>query len=125
MTSHQKKMEELRSLNKALLSKEKNINRNLEESLQESKKFQTEKQKQINKISIYTLLRLSQFQCLIKSATGDYQLPDDLEGCVIFPKNSLDKLYQRPGELAKEEKTLKREHINLKKNYKVLQHKFK
>eukprot|EP00483_Globobulimina_turgida_P012400 UN12423 len=80
----------------SLMNREKNIDKILFETEKEIELFQTEKQKQLNKIIISVPLLLSQIRINgNKNKNGSQLLPNDLDNLLIFELKSLDNLKNR------------------------------
>jgi len=119
----EKAVDELKSQNVALISKEKQIDRSLAATEKEIELFQTEKQQFLNKIVITVPLLLSQMR--IGDGDGDggdkaLTLPATIEHLLIFELKSLDRLQQRIVAQRHEKLAVKKEYVELKKLHKSL-----
>lgn len=110
----EKAVDELKSQNVALISKEKQIDRSLAATEKEIELFQTEKQQFLNKIVITVPLLLSQMR------VDDKVLPATIEHLLIFELKSLDRLQQRIVAQRHEKLAVKKEYVELKKLHKSL-----
>jgi len=112
----EKAVDELKSQNVALISKEKQIDRSLAATEKEIELFQTEKQQFLNKIVITVPLLLSQMRVGAEVEV----LPATIEHLLIFELKSLDRLQQRIVAQRHEKLAVKKEYVELKKLHKSL-----
>lgn len=109
--------EQLKKDKDALTKKQKNIETGLKALDGELIDFEKEKQGKLNEIDVVVTLRMHQVEYLQDDAQ---RLPDDLSQALVFSRGALSKLRVRIKELVQEkamlrrqQKELRREHINL------------
>jgi hypothetical protein len=116
-TEFQKGIEALKKENDMLIKKEKAIDTALKTTEADIHSFHSEKQRKLNELHVVITLSMSQVHHVV-----DGQLPADLTKDLIFPSKELDGLSGRiktiqgeKSDLRKRQKTLRIEHVSLKK----------
>merc|ERR1712125_203659 len=121
-------IEELRKSNDRHQGREKQINKGLKNTELEIQAFQNEKQAKLNELDIYIVLKLSQLCCFQDEEEEDSpsseeeevpstkrtiemkSLPDMIESCLVFSRETFNKLHNRIPELEQENKEKKLEY---------------
>ncbi|MEM8709793.1 MAG: amidohydrolase family protein [Planctomycetota bacterium] len=117
----QRAMDQLKKDKDALTKKQKNIETGLKALDGEMTAFQKEKQGKLNEIDVVVTLRAHQMEYLV-----DERLPEDLSQALVFSGGALSRLRSRIKELVQEkaalrrqQKELRREHVNLSREKSV------
>ena len=115
ITEFQRAMDQLKKDKDALTKKQKNIETGLKALDGEMTAFQKEKQGKLNEIDVVVTLRAHQVEYLVEE-----RLPEDLGQALVFSGGALSRLRSRIKELVQEkaalrrqQKELRREHVNL------------
>ena len=116
MESQQKAISDMGKMYERLMAKVKTMEKEAKKLDEEMQLFQSDKQKALNQIEVSLPLQLSQIvhlqannsnNGLSDSATGSatggyYQLPSQLQDCIVFPLDELQRVKQRETQLMDE-----------------------
>jgi len=119
ISDFQKTIDELTRNNERQQTREKQINKDLNQTEKEIESFQTEKQQRLNQLDVVITLKLDQLRCMVAldaEAGGDPEvLSGGVNNCLVFGKKQLSTLKSRIKELEVENKGLRQEFKNLHK----------
>jgi len=116
----QKSIEAFKKEKDALLKKQKTNEMSLKTIDKEIQEFQKEKQNSLNQIDVIITLKMHQMEYLVEG-----KLPEDLGEGLVFSRGELQRLHDRikelvgeKGALRRQQKELRKEHIQLAKSRK-------
>jgi len=119
ISDFQKSIDELTRNSDRQTTREKQINKDLNQTEKEIEAFQTEKQQRLNQLDVVITLKLDQLRCMAPvdpEAGGDPEiLSANVSSCLVFGKQQLATLKSRIKELELENKALRQEFKNLHK----------
>mmetsp|Transcript_35408 Transcript_35408/g.86233 ORF Transcript_35408/g.86233 Transcript_35408/m.86233 type:complete len:323 (-) Transcript_35408:76-1044(-) len=117
----QKAVEALKKDKESLVKKDKVMDAALKQTEAEIQQFQTFKQQRLNELHVVITLKMHQVRCLV-----DGKLPPDLSHTIVFTNLGLRRLRERIDELKdekedlrKNQKLLRKQHLQLLKSKKV------
>ena len=119
LNDFKKSLEDIKKSHDRMVIKQKNVDKELIATERDIVKFQTEKQRELNRIFVTVSLQISQILCMIRpgenednvttsNSTDGLVLPSSLRTSLVFSHETLDKLRGRREEMLGEVDILKK-----------------